>query len=64
MSIFTKNYSKFIFNGKTIVEHNHGGTDLQVREGNLNIDIRVEEIIIAFLYHVNYKIYLSNCFFL
>lgn len=32
--------------------------------GNLNIDIRVEEIIIAFLYHVNYQIYLSNCFFL
>jgi hypothetical protein len=33
------------------------------RRGNLNIDIRKEEIIIAFLYHVNHKIYLSNCIF-
>lgn len=35
----------------------------RLRKGNLNIDIRKEEIITAFLYWVNHKTYLPNCIF-
>lgn len=35
----------------------------RLRRGNLNIGIRKEEPILAFLFHANYKIYLSNYVF-
>lgn len=35
----------------------------RLRRGNLNTGIRKEEIILAFLFHANYKIYLSNYIF-